>query len=404
MKRVISFLMVLVIALTTLTALNVAASAAEKPVLSVEVVKKEKGCTTVSVSSVVRSKVYYTTDGTKPTDKSKKVGSLLWIEEPCKLRLVCYLDGKPIKYLTKNIKVNMPKLSVKTTIKEGATEVKIEKPKKSTLYYTTDGTKPAQKSKAIYPSLTSWSLTIKEPCKLWIVSYIDGKQVDELTKNIKVKLNKPDVMPYIRDEMFTYKLVLPPDGVKAYITQDGTTPSAKNGTLVKNNTFQIPKNSSAQIVYTRKGWISSDVAIVTSGMTRAEEEALKKDKSTFVQQVIDLVNKERVAHGLNKLEASDKLNEVAQLRANEIMTEYSHTRPDGRSCFTALDDANVYYTTSGENIAYGYTTPEIVVQAWMDSPGHRANILNPDVTMIGVGFVCIDNTASGYYWTQEFIG
>ncbi len=399
MKRVISILMVLVIALTTLSALNVAAFAAKQPVLSVEVVKKETGCTTVSVSHVARSKVYYTLDGTKPTDKSKKAGSLLWIKEPCKLKLVCYLDGKPIKYLTKNIKVNMPKLSVKTTIKEGETEVSIEQAKGSTLYYTTDGTKPTQKSKT---ASTYSTLKIYEPCKLWIVSYINGKQNDELTKNIKVKLNKPNVMPYIRDEMFTYKLVLPPDGVKAYVTQDGTTPSAKNGTLVKDNTFQIPKNSSAQIIYTKKGWISSDAVTVTSGMTRAEEEALKKDKSTFVQQVIDLVNKERVAHGLNKLEASDKLNEVAKLRATEIITEYSHTRPDGRGCFTALDDANVYYNTAGENIAYGYSTPEIVVQAWMDSPGHRANILNPDVNLIGVGFVSYGNTASGYYWTQIF--
>lgn len=399
MKKVISILMVMVIVLTTLSALNVAAFAAEKPVLSVEVVKKEKGCTTVSVSHVARSKVYYTLDGTKPTDKSKKVGSMLWIKESCKLRLVCYLDGKPIKYLNKNIKVKMFKLAVKTTINEGETRVEIEQANGTTLYYTTDGTKPTQKSKTASKYAP---LTIKEPCKLWIVSYKDGKQVDELTKNIKVKLQKPNVLPYIRDEMYTYKVILPPEGAKLYMTQDGTTPSAKNGTLVKDNTFQIPKNSSVQLIYVKKGYISSDVVTETSGMTSAEEEALKKDKSTFVQQVIDLVNKERVAHGLNKLVASDKLNEVAKLRATEIITEYSHTRPDGRGCFTALDDANVYYNTAGENIAYGYSTPEIVVQAWMDSPGHRANILNPDVNLIGVGFVSYGNTASGYYWTQIF--
>ena len=394
MKRVISFLMVLVVALT---ALNIAAFAADDTALSLRVEQKY-GYTRVYITKAARSKVYYTTDGTKPTDKSERVYSSIKLEEPCKLRVVCYLDGKPVKYATKTIKIKQHKLSVKTTLKDGATQVNIDKAAGSKLYYTTDGTKPTDKSKKA-PVI----LNIKEPCKLRIASYIDGKQNDELTANIKVKLKQPNVLPYVRSEMYTYRFVNLPEGVKVYMTQDGSTPSAKNGALIKGNSFQIPKNSSAQLICVKNGWISSDVLTVTSGMTYDEELALKKDKSTFAQQVVDLVNMERVANGLNKLTTYDKLTEVAQLRAGELETKYSHTRPDGRGCFTALEDANLPYFTAGENIAIGYSTPEKVFQGWMNSPGHRANILNPDVTMIGVGFVYDENSADGYYWTQVFI-
>mgnify|MGYP000966070924 FL=1 len=78
---------------------------------------------------------------------------------------------------------------------------------------------------------------------------------------------------------------------------------------------------------------------------------------------------------------------------------FSHTSPVFGSTFSLLDQYGISYKTAGENIAMGYTTPEAVVTGWMNSPGHRANILNASFTQIGVGYV-----ASGNYWTQEFIG
>lgn len=395
MKKVISILMALVM---VLTALNVAAFAADAKEFTVKVEQVAYGNTRVTFTKPKGAKIYYTTDGTKPSDKSERTYYSLSFKEPCKLRVVCYVNGKPIKYVTKNIKIKEHKLSVKTTLKDGYTQVSLDKATGSKLYYTTDGTKPTDKSKSA-PVI----INIKEPCKLWVVSYADGKQNDELTKTIKVRLNLPNVLPYVKSEMYTYRLVNPPEGAKAYVTQDGSTPSKTNGELVKDNTFQIPKNSSAQIVYVKSGWLNSEVVTIKSGMTYEEEEAYKKDKSTFAEQVVNLVNMERVANGLRKLTTYDKLTDVAQLRAGELMSAYSHTRPDGRSCFTALDDVNLPYMTAGENIAIGYSTPEAVVQAWMDSPGHRANILNPNFTMIGVGMVYDENSPKGFYWTQVFI-
>ena len=87
------------------------------------------------------------------------------------------------------------------------------------------------------------------------------------------------------------------------------------------------------------------------------------------------------------------------MRARESAQSFSHTRPDGGSFSTALTEAGVSYIRSGENIAYGQTTPQQVVQAWMDSAGHRANILDAGFTHIGVGYAVVNGTA---YWTQLF--
>ena len=84
--------------------------------------------------------------------------------------------------------------------------------------------------------------------------------------------------------------------------------------------------------------------------------------------------------------------------AEDLPTLFDHTRPDGSSCFTALDEAGIRYRAAGENIAYGQRTPEQVVEAWMDSPGHRANILSSYFTAIGVGY-----RSQGSYWVQLFV-
>jgi len=111
--------------------------------------------------------------------------------------------------------------------------------------------------------------------------------------------------------------------------------------------------------------------------------------------VVDLVNAERAKQGISPLAVDADVMEAAQVRAKEIQSSFSHTRPDGRSCFTALDEAGASYSGAGENIALGQKTPEQVVNDWMNSEGHRKNILNSKFKSIGVG---VDSTA----WTQLF--
>jgi uncharacterized YkwD family protein len=123
--------------------------------------------------------------------------------------------------------------------------------------------------------------------------------------------------------------------------------------------------------------------------------------SQYVQQVIDLTNAQRRQNGLPALKADSQLSSVAQRKAIDMQQNhyFSHTSPTYGSPFDMMRDFGVTYRSAGENIAQGQRTPQEVVTAWMNSPGHRANILNRNYTNIGVGF-----EATGKHWSQMFIG
>lgn len=120
----------------------------------------------------------------------------------------------------------------------------------------------------------------------------------------------------------------------------------------------------------------------------------------FLQEVVNLVNAERAKEGLSALKIDTKVQAAAQVRAKECEQLFSHTRPDGTSFATALKEQNVSYRSAGENIAWGQRSPEEVMNAWMNSSGHRANIMNPDFTTIGVGYY--ENANGTDYWCQLF--
>lgn len=119
--------------------------------------------------------------------------------------------------------------------------------------------------------------------------------------------------------------------------------------------------------------------------------------SDYQQEVLRLVNVERAKEGLSPLKYYFPGQAAADIRAKEIDTKFDHERPDGTMCFTALDEQGITYYHAGENIAYGFSTPQEVVNAWMNSPGHRANILSGDFNYIIVG---VYKTG----WVQLFIG
>ena len=120
----------------------------------------------------------------------------------------------------------------------------------------------------------------------------------------------------------------------------------------------------------------------------------------YIQQVIDLVNQERAKAGLSPVTEAADLSASAAVRAQEITRSFSHTRPDGTYYNTVLNENGVSYMGSGENIAYGQATPAAVMNGWMNSQGHRANILNKNFTEIGVGYY--ENGSGVKYWVQLF--
>ena len=120
----------------------------------------------------------------------------------------------------------------------------------------------------------------------------------------------------------------------------------------------------------------------------------------YENEVIRLVNEIRVQNGLNELKADWQLSRVARYKSQDMKDNkyFSHTSPVYGSPFEMIRNFGISFRSAGENIAKGYSTPQAVVNGWMNSSGHRANILNSSYTKIGVGYV-----SDGRYWTQMFI-
>lgn len=121
--------------------------------------------------------------------------------------------------------------------------------------------------------------------------------------------------------------------------------------------------------------------------------------SNFAQEVLELVNIERAKEHLKPLKLSKSLSHYAQIRSKEITKKFSHTRPSGYSCFTVIPKP---YKMVGENIAAGQRSAKEVVQAWMDSPGHRENIMNPKFRELGMGYLYLPDSKYRHYWAQLF--
>ncbi len=122
---------------------------------------------------------------------------------------------------------------------------------------------------------------------------------------------------------------------------------------------------------------------------------------SYEKEVVRLVNEIRVKNGLKELTYNWELSRVARYKSQDMKDNryFSHTSQVYGSPFQMIRDFGITYRSAGENIAKGQKSPQAVVNAWMNSSGHRANILNSSFTQIGVGYV-----ADGNYWTQMFIG
>ena len=152
------------------------------------------------------------------------------------------------------------------------------------------------------------------------------------------------------------------------------------------------------ISYTSKPG-SQEVNVPNEPTATQDNSADVVNASQDAQEVLALVNFERANRGLTPLRFSRELMAASEIRANELTVLFSHTRPNGEPCHSLISKGAY---TVGENIAGGSPTPREVVDLWMNSRGHRANILNPDYEELGVGHVYKSNTKYGHYWAQMF--
>lgn len=144
---------------------------------------------------------------------------------------------------------------------------------------------------------------------------------------------------------------------------------------------------------------SSTVNQNQTGTTDTTDITVAGNKAQFASEVVKLVNQERTKAGLKSLNGDSALNNMALVKAKDMNdnTYFSHTSPTYGSPFEMMKSFGISYSYAGENIAKGQKTPADVVTAWMNSEGHRANILSANYTLIGVGYY-------NGHWVQEFVG
>lgn len=178
--------------------------------------------------------------------------------------------------------------------------------------------------------------------------------------------------------------------------KNGNCSSASSGSKAPAASSQTPASSS-------KAPASSKQPAPVSSRPASSASAASA-YSDFQNQVVQLVDQQRAANGLGTLSVDSALTKTATLKSQDMakLGYFDHTSPTYGSPFDMMKQFGITYRTAGENIAMGQTTPQQVMNDWMNSPGHRANILNSSFTKIGVGIA--RNSAGRYYWTQQFIG
>ena len=181
-----------------------------------------------------------------------------------------------------------------------------------------------------------------------------------------------------------------------------TSASALSHTVVRGDTmwklavqYQV---GTSEILASNPQVSNPDLIYPGQILTIPEEDAAV---TQYEQEVIRLVNEIRVQNGLSALTYNWELSRVARYKSQDMVDNryFSHPSPTYGTPFQMIRSFGLSYRSAGENIAYGQRTPQAVVNAWMNSSGHRANILSSSYTQIGVGYV-----ANGHYWTQMFIG
>lgn len=132
------------------------------------------------------------------------------------------------------------------------------------------------------------------------------------------------------------------------------------------------------------------------------EISASKSIKSLEDEVVKLVNAERSKRGLQTLKSNWEIARVARYKSQDMINKkyFSHTSPTFGSPFRMMESFEIKFSSAGENIACGQNTPAQVMKSWMDSPGHKANILSATYTTIGVGLA--KNSSGVCYWTQLF--
>lgn len=206
------------------------------------------------------------------------------------------------------------------------------------------------------------------------------------------------------DETTTTASALPETTVTTSTTQT-TAPTTQTTTQAPTEATTAPtKKNNSKTTTTTKATKKPTTTKKPAAQTPAQNQTVSGAQTGFESDMLKEVNAQRAKNGQSALTLNQTLCASARVRAAEIAKDgcFSHTRPDGSGCFTAI--SGVSYRTAGENIAmgtWGYYGVDKIMDGWMNSPGHRANILNGDFSEVGFGCVVVNGNG---YWVQMFIG
>ena len=251
------------------------------------------------------------------------------------------------------------------------------------------------------------SLGLKPPTGGNLTTTSAGEQVTNIvaqtTQQTTSKLTKPQQTTNCNTIQKPTGVVQETTGQQATTNISISLPQETSGiqTTAEIQTTKHPQNT-VEIQTTKRpqntGNVSTTKPQQTTGVQTTKPE--NNQNKSFARQVVDLVNKERNKAGLNSLSIDTKIESAAMVRSKKIEKSFSHTRPDGSSFSTVLSESGVSFRGAGENIAWGQKSPEEVMNGWMNSSGHRANILYSNFKNIGVAYYVGSNGRT--YWTQLF--
>jgi uncharacterized protein YkwD len=259
------------------------------------------------------------------------------------------------------------------------------------VYYTTDGSAPTEDSE-LY---VNKPIVVTENTVIRTATIVNGKTVSADSVIIKIKTASPKASAAAGtyNSAISVKLSCSDNTAEIYYTTDGSTPTKSS----KKYTAPISISETTTLKFAAYGENRAKSSVVTRKYTI--DENVYSDSRR--QELFELVNKVRAEYGLSALEELPALSEIAQTRAKECSTFFSHYRSDGTKWDYLLSAAGLKRNTRAENIAYYYTTAQSALNSWMNDYSHRKNILNPNMKYIGIGYY---NNGSCGYWTQIFLG
>lgn len=288
------------------------------------------------------------------------------------------------------------KISYKLQYADNSTYLTLNPINKSdTLYYTTNGTAPTVNSKKY-----TAKIRFKSAKTVRIAEFDEnGNKVSGIKLTVKLRCAEPEIRAVAAEEGKTkISITCATENADIYYTTDGSKPD-KNSPLY-DGSFTVEAGTVVKAISCKKDRKNSPV----SSLTAAEAVPQTHSYDDFVMTILTETNKEREAKGLKPLEIDYALCVAAEKRADEISADYSikHTRPNGDKYSTVFAEVGFSYSFAAENIGYTKSktvSAEKIVELWMDSPVHKANILSEKASYIGLGWEERNGT---YYWVQLF--